>query len=118
MKSLRALLPQSLTAIHYLFAFVLLLRLAVLARLASSPFLLPTGGDMHFYNEWAKRVVQGHFTDGHAFYGLPLYAYLLALIYKIAGQGPFIPGLLQAGFDAGTAVLIYQLGRRIFATRL
>jgi Flp pilus assembly protein TadD len=118
MKSVRTLLPQSLTAIHYLFAFVLLLRLVVLARLAGSPFLLPTGGDMHFYDEWAKQVVQGHFTDGHAFYGLPLYAYLLALIYKIAGQGPFIPGLLQAGFDAGTAVLIYQLGQRIFATRL
>ncbi|MGH8100191.1 MAG: tetratricopeptide repeat protein [Chthoniobacterales bacterium] len=118
MKSLWRRLPQSLRAVHYLFAFVLLLRLIVLARLTISPFLLPTGGDMHFYDEWAKRILHGDFTDGHAFYGLPLYGYLLALIYKIAGYGPFVPGFLQAMFDAGTAVLIYNLGHRVFLTRL
>ena len=118
MNPVRRLLPQTLGTVHYLFVFVLLLRLIVLARLTFSPFLLPTGGDMHFYDEWAKRILQGHFTDGHAFYGLPLYAYLLALIYKIAGYGPFVPGVLQAVFDAGTAVLIYKLGHRVFVTRL
>lgn len=117
MKSLRRLLPQSLGAVHYLFAFVLLIRLIVLARLTVSPFLLPTGGDMHFYDEWAKQILHGHFTDGRAFYGLPLYGYWLAAIYKIAGYGPFVPGFLQAVFDAGTAVLIYNLGHRVFVTR-
>lgn len=114
MKSLRKLLPQSISPGNYLFAFVLLVRLVALTRLAGSPFLLPTGGDMHFYDEWAKRILQGHLTDGHAFYGLPLYAYLLALVYQIAGHGSFVPGLVQAAFDAGTAVLIYKIGKRIF----
>ena len=118
MNSVRRLLPHTLGIVHYLFVFVLLLRLIVLARLTLSPFLLPTAGDMHFYDEWAKRILHGHFTDGHAFYGLPLYAYLLALIYNIAGYGPFVPGFLQALFDAGTAVLIYNLGHRVFVTRL
>src|SRR4029077_10912157 len=118
MNSVRRRLPQTLGTVQYLFVFVLLIRLIVLARLTLSPFLLPTGGDMHFYDEWAKRILHGYFTDGHAFYGLPLYAYLLALIYRIAGYGPFVPGSLQAMFDAGTAVLIYNLGRRVFVTRL
>lgn len=90
----------------------------VLARLTSSPFLLPTDGDMHFYDQWAQRILQGHLTDHLAFYGLPLYAYLLALIYKLAGYGPFVPGLLQAGFDAGTAVILYKLGTHVFSRPL
>jgi len=72
-------------------------------------------GDMHFYDDWAQRILHGQLTDHLAFYGLPLYAYLLALIYKLAGYGPFVPGLLQACLDAGTAVIIYKLGVGVFA---
>ena len=36
---------------HLIFTLVFLLRLFVLARLSHSPLLLPTGGDMHFYND-------------------------------------------------------------------
>jgi hypothetical protein len=113
-KPVRALLPHSLTADHYIFAFVFFVRLIVLSRLAFSPFLVPAGGDMHFYDQWAKEILQGQFTSGHAFYGLPLYAYWLALIYKIVGYGPFVPGVVQATFDAGTAVVIFKLGQQVF----
>jgi tetratricopeptide (TPR) repeat protein len=115
---LRSLFRHSLGVEYYVFAIVFALRVIVLARLTSSPFLLPTGGDMHFYDQWAQRILQGHLTDHLAFYGLPLYAYLLALIYKLAGYGPFVPGLLQAGFDAGTAVILYKLGTRVFSGSL
>ena len=69
---------------------------------------------MQFYNEWALRIVRGNWTEHTAFYGLPLYAYLLAGIYKICGYGPFVPGLLQAGCEGGTAVLLYQLSALVF----
>ncbi len=72
-------------------------------------------GDMHFYDDWAQRILHGQLTDHLAFYGLPLYAYLLALIYKLAGYGPFVPGLLQACLDAGTAVVLYKLGVSVFS---
>ncbi|HTG43356.1 MAG TPA: hypothetical protein VK633_02370, partial [Verrucomicrobiae bacterium] len=98
-----------------MFAAVLFLRLIALARLTDSPLLLPSRGDMHFYNDWAQRILQGQFSDHFAFYGLPLYAYLLAAIYKLVGYGPFTPGLLQAFLEAGTAVLIYKSAVRIFA---
>jgi hypothetical protein len=99
---------------HYVFVFVFLLRLIALARLASSPSLLPSSGDMHFYDDWAQRILHGRFTDHFAFYGLPLYAYLLAFLYKIFGYSPFVPGFLQACLDAGTATLLYKIAVRVF----
>ena len=106
--------PGSLGPIHYLIAFVFLLRVISLARLTSSPFLFPSGGDMRFYDDWAQRILRGELTDHLAFFGLPLYPYLLALFYKVLGYTPFIPALLQTMADTVTATLIYQLGVTIF----
>jgi hypothetical protein len=102
--------------VHYLFAFVLIVRVIALTRLSSSSLLLPAEGDMHFYDEWARRIATGVFTDHQAFYGLPAYAYLLALLYRIFGYSPFVPGLLQACLDAGTAAFLYKISLRIFST--
>ncbi len=99
---------------HYVFVCVFFIRLIALARLTSSPFLLPSSGDMHFYDDWARQILHGRFTDHFAFYGLPLYAYLLAFLYKIFGFSPFVPGFLQACLDAGTATLLYKIATRAF----
>src|SRR5207248_8937641 len=101
---------------HSIFAGVFALRLSTLLGLTHSALLLPSRGDMHFYNDWARDILQGQFTQPLAFYGLPGYAYLLALLYKLFGENPFIPGLLQASVDAGVGVLIYQICLRIFAS--
>lgn len=105
----RRIWPDSLGCAHYVFAAVLLVRLVAMIRLASSPLLLPSGSDMQFYDEWAKQILQGIWTDRQAFYGLPLYPFLLAFLYRIFGYGPYVPGVFQAGLDAGTAVLIYKI---------
>ena len=101
------------SAAVYLFGAVLLLRFWALARLTTSPFLLPAKGDMHFYNDWALRILHGA-SDHQAFYGLPGYAWLLAGIYALFGYSPFLPGFLQALLESGTAVLIYQLTVLVF----
>ncbi|MEY2520610.1 MAG: hypothetical protein QOF24_2369, partial [Verrucomicrobiota bacterium] len=110
-------MPASLSAAHYVFAAVFLVRLVVLIRLASSPLLLPTGSDMHFYDEWAKQILHGRWTDHQAFSGLPLYPFLVALLYRIFGYGPFVPGFFQACLDAGTAVVIYKITLRAIRGR-
>jgi hypothetical protein len=99
---------------HLIFLGVLLLRLWALLQFTHSPLLMPTRGDMHFYNDWAKEILHGQFAQHLAFYGLPGYAYLLAFLYRLFSENPFVPGLLQAGVDAGVAVLIYQICLRIF----
>ena len=116
MKSLKPGQRHAFSPSHYLFAAVFLLRLIVLLRLTNSPFLLPNSGDMHFYNEWAQRILHGQVTEHHAFYGLPLYPYLLACLYALFGYSPFIPGFLQAILDGGTAVLLYKLAVKIFGS--
>lgn len=108
----RGLPPPSLGPSHGVFIFAFLIRLIALFHLTSSPFLLPSGSDMHFYDAWAQRISHGQLTDHLAFYGLPLYAYLVALLYKLFGYSPFVPGFLQAILEGGTATLIYKIAVR------
>ena len=108
----------SLRPIHYLVAVVFLLRVISLARLTSSPFLFPSGGDMRFYDDWAQRILHGELTDHLAFFGLPLYPYLLAFFYKVFGYTPFLPAFLQTIADTVTATLIYQISFTVFGQRL
>ncbi len=106
---------HSVIVVLCLFVGVLVFRLFALTKLTGSQFLLPNDGDMQFYNDWALRILRGNWTEHTAFYGLPLYAYLLAGIYKVCGYSPFMPGLLQAGLEGGTAVLLYKLATLVFA---
>lgn len=115
LRNVRRIWAGSLGPGHYVFAAVFLFRLVALIRLSSSPLLLPSGSDMQFYDEWAKQVLHGHWTDHQAFYGLPLYPFLLALLYGVCGYGPFVPSLFQAALDAGTAVLIYKITTRLIS---
>src|SRR5256885_4615608 len=101
---------------HFVFVAVFLVRLWALVGLTHSSLLLPTRGDMHFYNEWARDILHVQFTQPLACYGLPGYAWLLAFFYKLFGENPFLPGLLQAAIDAGVALLIYRICLRIFAS--
>jgi tetratricopeptide (TPR) repeat protein len=102
-------LKASLGAGSFVFAATLLLRIVVLGRLSASPLLLPSGGDMHFYNDWAQRILHDASSGHLAFYGLPGYAYLLALLYRIFGYNPFVPGLFQGLLDSATALVIYRI---------
>src|SRR3982751_6681849 len=90
-KALSAVVRFSPKLPHYLFAGVFLLRLIALERLSRSSMFLPARGDMHFYNEWAQRILRGDLEVHTAFYGLPLYPYWLAFLYRVFGYTPFIP---------------------------
>jgi hypothetical protein len=99
----------------WVFCSTALLRLLVLSRLSSTPYLLQQLGDMKFYDGWAQRIVAGQFTDGHAFYGLPGYAFLLSFFYRLAGPDPlariFSVGALQVIIESVTATLIFKIAR-------
>ena len=104
--------PTAGAAIVFLAA--LAARLYVLGQLVNSPYFLVTGGDMEFYHRWALRVLAGEWTDHQAFYGLPLYAFLLAGLYGSFGINPFIPLLCQELADAFVAVLIFKASIWLF----
>jgi tetratricopeptide (TPR) repeat protein len=99
----------------WLFLLTFAVRLLILIRFSDSQNFLPEGDDMKFYSDWALRIFHGQWTDHRAFYGLPGYAYCLALIFRLVGGfDPFVVGILQAGFDAGIAVLLWKISREVF----
>jgi hypothetical protein len=95
------------------FAAALLVRLAVLALFSTSPHFGVQSGDMRFYHDWALRILAGEWTDHHAFYGLPGYAFLLAGVYKVFGVHPGVMLTIQSLADACTALLIFRLARAV-----
>lgn len=102
----------------WIFLLAFAIRLVVLIRFSGSLHFLPDGDDMKFYSDWALRIASGQWTDGQAFYGLPGYAFALALIFTLVGGfDPFIVGTLQALMDAGVAVLIWKISHLVFAPR-
>lgn len=104
----------SLRPEHAVFVAALVFRLIALTRLVTSGALNPSGGDMLFYQQWAERILHGQLTDHFAFYGLPLYPFWLAALYKLVGVSPFVPLLFQAIADATTALIIYKIGQTTF----
>lgn len=111
----RSLRRIYVSPLFWVFAVAFVVRGVFLLRYADTSLLVPRGDDMKFYNDWALRIVHGHFTDGKAFYGMPGYAWILAAIYSVAGFNPFVPGLIQICFDAGTATLIFATAGHFFA---
>ena len=95
------------------YAIALVVRLALLGLFSTSPHFGVQSGDMRFYHDWALRIAGGQWTDHHAFYGLPGYAYLLAGVYSLAGLHPAVMLVLQAGVDAATASLIFLMARAV-----
>lgn len=100
-----------LSPAFFIFAIALAVRLIALGQMSGSLLLVPAHGDMRFYDEWAQRIFSGPLSEPTAYYGLPGYAWFLGLIYAAIGHTPFVPLLLQAFADAGTALLIYLLAR-------
>lgn len=98
------------------FAAALFVRLAVLALFSTSPHFGVQSGDMRFYHDWAVRILQGEWTDHHAFYGLPGYAFLMAGVYKVFGVHPGVMLTLQSLADACTALLVFRLARAVIPT--
>ena len=99
----------------WVFILTFAVRLLILVRFSHSLNFLPEGDDMKFYSDWALRIAGGQWTDHQAFYGLPGYAYCLALIFRmVGGFDPFVVGILQSLFDAGVALLLVKISREIF----
>src|ERR1700761_9091749 len=89
------------------FVFCLAARLFVLSSFVYSPHFGVQGGDSQFYHAWALRILQGQWTDHHAFYGLPGYAFVLAGFYEVFGIHVLPVALAQCLLDAGTGTLIF-----------
>lgn len=99
------------------FVAALSVRLGYLADMGSSPFYQIAylkGADQYRFFEWALQIAGGDLVGKGVFNQSPLYAYFLALIFKLCGSGHLlIPRLVQVVIGSGTALLAFALGRRL-----
>ena len=90
----------------------LILRLSHLATIQDSPFYRHLFLDLRFYDDWALRIAGGEWLGEQAFFQDPLYAYAVAVIYKILGHHHFPVVLLQALLGALIPLALYRVSRR------
>lgn len=78
----------------------------------SSPFFEPRILDAKYYHEWALRIVGGDFGKD-VFYGLPLYPFFLACVYRLSDNSYAAAHLVQACLGLVTLFFIYKSTEKI-----
>ncbi|MEC7641067.1 MAG: tetratricopeptide repeat protein [Nitrospinota bacterium] len=73
--------------------------------------------DAEIYHEWALRINREGWLGQSAFFQSPLYPYILAAIYKIAGPEMGLVLWLQGGLSVTSVWLVYLLGKELFDPR-
>lgn len=77
-----------------------------------SPFFQPLLLDAKYYHEWALRIIQG--DVGGVFYGLPLYPFFVASVYKLFGVSVAAVKWTQIFLGMVTLYFIYRSGEKLF----
>ncbi|UCH79475.1 MAG: tetratricopeptide repeat protein [Candidatus Coatesbacteria bacterium] len=95
-------------------------RAVYLATVAGDPFFsyLRHIPDAFFFNNWAQGIASGDWLGGDdVFFIGPLYAYFLALIYKLIGPHLTVIRFLHIGLEVGTALFLFGFTRRALGER-
>lgn len=93
----------------------LALRSLYLLQLSGSPLAFDLGVDPSYYLGWARRIAAGDWLSGReVFEQSPLYAYILALVFRLLGEDLLTVRILQACAGALTAGLVFLSARKAF----
>src|SRR5436309_1676949 len=96
-----------------LFVLSLVVRVSVLLQVSRTPYFQVRNIDSEAYHQWAVRIAAGHVLPAEAFYQSPLYAYYLATLYTLFGEGTWSPRVIQVAVGSVGAVLVYAIGTRL-----
>lgn len=94
-------------------AVALALRLLHLWLLRDSALTDLLMGDAQAYHEWAMRIASGQWLGREVFYQSPLYPYLMAVVYTIAGPHAWAVRLVQAILGGLSCLLIAKAGEAL-----
>ncbi|MFH1037102.1 MAG: glycosyltransferase family 39 protein, partial [PVC group bacterium] len=90
------------------------LRFIFFYQIAKSPIAGMVIEDSKTYHDWAAGIAGGDWLGKEVFFALPLYPYLLGLIYAIAGVNLQTARFIQVVMGTVNCWLIFLIGRRFF----
>jgi tetratricopeptide (TPR) repeat protein len=101
-----------------IFIFSFTLRLIYLLQIKNNPYFASPTMDPLYHDIWAQDIANGNWIGNKVFFRAPLYAYFLALIYKVFGHNYFIPRLIQHIIGSFSCILVYILAKKIFTRKI
>lgn len=87
-------------------------RLAFLFQSSGDPFLSVRFVDEQGYHEWARAVAGGVVVGERSFFTTPLFAYFLALIYRLFGDDILVVRAVNILLGTATVGLVWGVARR------
>lgn len=105
-----------------IFALAFLVRFVNLQFVKDHPFfVIPVGPDSLVYDYFASLIASGNWALDiplcKTLKMSPLYPYILAVIYRVAGANFYTVRLVQIAAGAGGCVVTYMIVRRLLGTR-
>ena len=102
---------RSALAIAAVLASSAVVRVAYLSVYAASdPLYDHLLHDAKRYHEWASALALGKTWEAGAFHQAPLYPYLVALVYALAGARPLAVYVIQLLCGLATILLVWRIG--------
>lgn len=98
-------------------ALAVSVRFLYLSQIRDAPFFDLRFGDAEAYHLWARRIAGGDWIGHDVFYQAPLFPYLLALIYRVWGDGVVAVRIVQALMGGVSCTLLAAAGISLFGRR-
>ena len=94
------------------------LRVLHLYQIRGTPFFAHPIIDAWDYHNDALNILRtGDWVGSRVFFQAPLATYLYAIVYRIAGENPLWPRIVQMVIGCFSALGMFMLGRRLFSER-
>jgi tetratricopeptide (TPR) repeat protein len=113
-------LPSSTrrAALFVVLALALVLRLAHWWAVRGQPFFAWPVMDSQEYDRWAREIAGGDWLGSQVFFQAPLYPYLLAVLYALAGRSLDAVYLAQIAVAVAGCWALYRAGREMAGDRV
>lgn len=106
--------PKEFKLLISIVAVGFLVRLFYIIEIQNTPFVLNLFSDSKIYNDWAWQLVTtGNWFGAEVFFMVPIYPYILGIIYLIFGHSIFLVQILQVIISTLNIFLIYLIARNI-----
>ncbi len=106
--------PQRANLLLAVALLAVVVRLVYLWQIARAPFFALRIGDAAAYHDWALRIARGDWRGEGVFYQAPLYPYVLALVYRLVGDGASMIRLVHLVISTGSCVMLAAAGLALF----